>query len=81
MELEMYTVEEVFEMFNCFYEDEADLVKSKDFEIEKFEGEKYISEKSVEEMSDAYIKHYSKEFKKEFKSLKELTDYISTLPE
>ena len=45
MELEMYTVEEVFEMFNCFYEDEADLVKSKDFEIEKFEGEKYISEK------------------------------------
>jgi hypothetical protein len=81
MELEMYTVEEVFEMFNCFYEDEADLIKSKDFEIEKFEGEKYISEKSVEEMSDAYIKHYSKEFKKEFKSLKELTDYISNLPE
>lgn len=81
MELEMYTVEEVLEMFNCFYEDEADLIKSKDFEIEKFEGEKYISEKSVEEMSDAYIKHYSKEFKKEFKSLKELTDYISNLPE
>jgi hypothetical protein len=81
MELEMYTVEEVFEMFNCFYEDEEDLIKSKDFKIEKYDGEKYVSEESVEEMSQAYIEHYSKEFKREFASLKELTDYIASMPE